>query len=137
MKTTLEIETLIWQHLAGSALKAALTGGIYKMQRPSNSKVEDVVIVSLPVNNLALQGAVVNVNIHVPDLPVRANEVTGGQPHHTRLQQLAAQAIGILQDTWDEAGEWTWDVQQQNVFKDDEGGGHFVNIRLEFYSINS
>lgn len=134
MKTTLDIEDILWSFLKNSSLKTAISGGIYKRKRPSASEKEDVVINCLPVNNLQLQSAVANVNIHVPNKVQNISGIQDPMPDHARLKALGNEAVSLLVDQWD--SDYNFDVQQQNVFEDEDGKSHYVNIRLDFYSIN-
>lgn len=133
MITTLEIENIIFLHLRDSALADEITGKVYKRSRPPQSNVEDVVINCLPVNNAQLQAAVVNVNIHVPNIKVQAGNFTdGAHPNHPRMLELANIARGILDEQWGD--DYSFRVQQQNVFEDE--ADHYVNFRVDFNSIN-
>lgn len=135
MITTLDLVDIIWQRLNGSPLKTAISGGLYKHRRPAGSQTEDVVINSLPINNVQLQTGIANVNIHVPNLTIEASGVQDSkQPNSIRLQELAAIAIEALSDVW--AGDYNYDVQQQTLLEDEEAGDYYINIRIEFYNIN-
>lgn len=136
MITTLDLVNLVWQRLNTSQLKTAINGGLYKHRRPTGSQTEDVVINSLSINNLDLQTAIVNVNIHVPNITIDVNGVQdSGQPGSERLEELTALAIPILSDVW--AGDYNYDVQQQIIIEDQEAGDYYSNIRLEFFNINT
>lgn len=137
MKTTLDVVDIVWKHLDQSSLKVAITGKIYKNGRPINSKVEDVVINSLPINNELLQEGVVNVNIFVPN----KDHLIGGyqdntQADHARLKTLASQAAGILNEVFVTASDVGFDVQQQAMIEDKEAKEHYINIRLSYYCVN-
>lgn len=135
MKTTMDIEDILWIFLNSSSLKSSVNGGVYKKKRPAGSISEDVVINCLPVNNLQLQSAVANVNIHVPNKVQNIGDVQDdSQPDHARLKTLGNAAVGLLVDQWN--SDYNFDVQQQNIFEDEDGKSHYVNIRLDFYSIN-
>jgi hypothetical protein len=134
MKTVLDIVDIVWQHINNSSLKTAINGVVCK-RRPVNSKLEDVVINGLAVSNLQLQSSVVNVNIYVPN---KAQKIGGEQdltqPDFARLQQLASIACTILTDIW--AGDYNFDVQQTVGPFETEDNQHYINIRVDFNSIN-
>lgn len=130
MTTTFDITDLLWTKADSSTLKTSISGGIYKNQRPANSKKEDVVTNCLPVNNEQLQKTVGNVNVHVPNKLIKVNNVQESVPDLVRLKQLAAEAIGIYKDNW--TGTLNYDVQQQTLIKDEEAGDWYINIRIEF-----
>lgn len=133
MKTTLDIEEIVFQAIVASSLKSMISGAVYMQKRPLNSAKEDIVVVSLPTNNLQLQSAVVNVNIHVPNKVITTASGTDNTiPNHARLKVLSNAAVAFLADTWQ--SDYSFDVQQQTTFED--VGSHYSNIRLDFYSIN-
>jgi hypothetical protein len=136
MKTTFDIENILYQYLKASALATEITGGIYKRQKPVNSANEDIVINCLPVNNLQLQRAVANVNIHVPNKPVFVNGVNDtSHPDHSRLQELAGIAEPILQDH-SVGQDYGFSIQQQQLIQDEGSDFHYINFRIDFYSLN-
>lgn len=135
MKTTFDLEDILFQSLNNSSLKTAITGSVCKGKRPMNSTKEDVVIKSLPVNNLPLQNAIVNVNVYVPNKAQSINGVQDdSQPDTKRLKQLAELAVPLLCNQWQD--DLSYDVQQQVMYDDAETKSHFINIRVEFFSIN-
>lgn len=133
MKTTLDVVDAIFNALKGSTLENVISGSIYKHRRVLNSKKEDVVINSLPINNEQLQQCVANVNIHVPDVTFKVDGNVEYQPDHTRLLELAAEAVQSL-EAWE--SDYHFDVQQQSIIQEESAKEHFINIRLNFYSIN-
>ena len=135
MKTTLDIIDLNYAVLNVPAVTAQLTGGVYKNTRPVSSDKTDVVIGCLPVSNDQLQRAVANVNIHVPNLVINQGNYTDyTQPDFAALRSLAALVTGVLNDV-STPTHW-FAVQQQNHFSEPERKEHYVNIRVNFYSIN-
>lgn len=133
MKTTFDITDILYRHLNDSSLKTEINGVICK-KRPVDSTAEDVVINALPINNLDLQTAIVNVNIHVPNIDVDINgRQDNTQPDFARLKFLADMAVDILSNRW--IDDYSFDVQQQSGPVEDVHD-HFVNIRVEFISEN-
>ncbi|MBC7948655.1 MAG: hypothetical protein H7Y42_12280 [Chitinophagaceae bacterium] len=134
MMTTFDIETELWKKLEASSLKTDITGKIRKKERPANSTKEDIVVVALPINNEQLQLAVANVNIFVPYMTISENNVQEKVPNDVRMKYLADKVIAVMDDNWQD--DFHYEVQQQQTLEDMDSGGYFVNIRLNFYSIN-
>lgn len=135
MINTLQLVDLVFLRLKGSSLESAISGKLYKHKRPVNSVLEDIVVNSLPTNNLQLQSAVLNVNIFVPNLKLKINNVQDNtQPDHLRLETLCNLAVDRLKDYWQD--DFNFDVQQQMLFEDEQSGSHYINIRLDFFNIN-
>jgi hypothetical protein len=133
MRTSFNIVDIIYKELY-AAISGAITGKVYKNSRPVNSNKEDVVVGSLPINAEQIQRAVVNVNIHVPNLQVSIGGQQDSQADTARLSQLTTMVIGVLKDKV--YNDYWFDIQQQNLFKDETTGDHYSNIRIDFYSEN-
>jgi hypothetical protein len=135
MKSSLDIVDILWHHLDSSSLKAEINGIVCK-KRPINSKGEDVVVNALAANNLdPLQSAVINVNIYVPNKTQHiGTSQDSTQPDFARLKQLTGMAVVVLNDQW--SVDYNFSVQQTVGPFEDEGDQHYVNIRVEFFSIN-
>lgn len=136
MKSTLDIIDILWKLIEDSSLKEEITGNVYKHERPAGSKKEDVVINSLPINNLQLQESLVNVNIYAPNGSVKAGGVQNDTVAHERLQELTAIATGVLDDVFNQVEDTGFDVQQMVLIKDDTTGEFYMNIRITTYNIN-
>jgi hypothetical protein len=134
MTTTSQIIDILFAKLKSSALASSITGGIYKLRRPADSKKEDVVINCLPASNTQLQKVIANVNIHVPDLNITLNSQPDTAPHMIRLEALGIMASDILADNWTDS--LNYDVQQEVIIEDREAGDHYINIRIEFFIEN-
>jgi hypothetical protein len=134
MKTTIDTDNVLYELLKNSSLKSAITGKVYKRQRPVNSVLEDVVINSLPISNEQLQQCVSNVNVFVPDIQIVTDGVFDKVADEVRLSELSILAVQILTDGI--SGDFTWDIQQQTLIKDDESDSHYINIRINFFVSN-
>ncbi len=135
MTTTFDQEQLIWKKLYDSSLKNSITGKIRKGERPANSDKEDITVKSLTAPNEKLAISVVNVNIYAPDLTIYENGVQEKVADHARLETLTDTAISVL-TIESTVGDNYYDVQQQVMIEDEVSKSHFVNIRINFYSIN-
>jgi hypothetical protein len=138
MKTPIEIVDDLHQFIKESSLQQALKtgGGVYKITRPTGSTKEDVVINCLPVPNTQLQLTIANVNLHVPDISISKNGTVTKVPDIKRLNELAVIAWDLLKENY-ENSEYHWELQQMtNPFEDEVAGSHYINIRIEFYSLN-
>ena len=94
MISTLEIIDKLYLVLNVPDVKAVITGVVCKSKRPLNSKLIDVVIGSLPTNNLQLQTAVINVNIHMPNLSLKIGTTQDNtQPDFAKLRNISTIVI--------------------------------------------
>lgn len=131
MRNTFDITNLFWQILSSSVeLKSTITGDIYKISRPLNSKREDVVIKPLPINFEQLQIGVVNVNIHVPNLQIEIlGDQDNTQPNNKRFKVITDLVIDLLDDTT--MDDYYVSVQQQVLIQDPDTLEYYSNIRFD------
>lgn len=131
MKTTFDVNSFIFTLVSGS-IGTTLTGGVYKLERPRDSKLEDVVVSSLPIpENTNPQVATCNVNIHVPNKAISID----GFPHtvadNARLKELADILITALDEGVSDT--YSYRVTNQTLIEEPERNEHFFNIRLELH----
>lgn len=66
--TDIEIKDLIYKLIKASDIPKKVTGKVYKVPRPVNSQLEDVVISVVARSASEIQSFSVNVNLYVPDI---------------------------------------------------------------------
>lgn len=140
--TSITALNMLYQHISHSVLMTDVkkpNGKLCKYQRPLNSILEDVVINSLGLNREDVQEGVLNVNIFVPNLNLPSNAADKSQPDTARLTyllNLANTALGEGEEIWESTGNYCFRLQQDNLFQD-ENNQHYLNLRVEFYSLNN
>jgi hypothetical protein len=136
MKTPLDVMTILYRLLSDSSLESEITGKIRKGERPAASKLEDVVINSLPINSEQLQRCVGNVNVFVPSLVISENGVQVEKPDYVRLDTLTDIVVTVLKSVR-ESRDYYLNVQQvSQPFKDIVSKSYYINIRIDFYAFN-
>lgn len=112
------------------------SGDIFPDNRPDGHKRECIVINSLPITGRQLQRAVVNVNVHVPNLKLTIEgQPDNSQPNRQRLQQILTVILPLLEDGL--INNSVTEIQDVSRPMKEEGiNEHFVNIRLGTNSIN-
>jgi hypothetical protein len=139
--TSITALNMLYQHIGNSILMTDAkrpNGKLCKYQRPMNSVLEDVVINSLGLNREDVQEGVLNVNIFVPNLVIPSNAADKSQPDTARLTyllNLASIALGEGNEIWEATGNYCFNLQQDKLFQD-ENNQHYLNLRVEFYSLN-
>lgn len=118
--------TLLYQLIASSNLKQAISGDVYKFQRPVNSDKEDVVVNAITVDSEMVQSGVANVNIHVPSIQTG----DGAMPNTARLETLEAAAVNLLEYGF--GSIHTFYLLSSNVIKEPTVNEWFVNLRVQF-----
>lgn len=130
MITTAEIVDMIYEYLSGSVLKEAITGGIYPLKKPDDSMKEDVVIGAIDLSNESVQRSTINVNIYVPEIPVRINNKNQKQPNRPRMRELQRIAIPLLKEVYLGGNCSAWFTNCAEI-KEPDLDVWKVNIRLE------
>lgn len=130
MKTTLDLQTILFQKIKGSSLENAITGGIYKGKRPQNSLLEDIVINAITIDTETLQTGVTNVNIYVRDQEVNVDGTIQQLPDSIRLNALMALAFPLLESVY--GPSYNFFIEGQGVYEESEINQHFINLRIRF-----
>lgn len=132
MKTTFDIDNILYGILSESPLKNAISGGIYKEgDRPVDSMDEDMII-----NNITLtqdhhpQLGVSNVNIYVPDIYIETKRGRQMAQNRKRLGVLTEMAIRVLRSA--KVYGLTLTVEEQTILQESEIEQHYVNIRISW-----
>ena len=135
MITPSKVIDIVYSVISQSPIKAAINGGVYKIDRPLNQSTEDIIINSLSVSNESVQEGIINVNLHVPNLVLGDGGVQDNtRANFARLDQLSS----IFAPTMDQlftSGVF-FEVQNITIFPEENIPEHFVNFRIIFYSKN-
>lgn len=132
--TNLEAIDYVYAFAKTTQLKAALTGNLYKIRRPVNSALEDIVISALPMSDGNPQRCTVNVNIHIPDKQVSISSRQQQMPDYSRMKQLAILAETEFKEYSSQS--YSWYMSYQQVFSEETINQTYINVRLEFSAHN-
>ena len=135
-KTSLDVVDILRTHLANTVMLDTLkpNGGLYKFQRPLNSVKEDVVVDNIAQGRGQVSKGVAIVNIFVQNLELTIAEVVDRtQPNYSRLKYLTTLSSNALEEVY--GNDYNFEVQSDNIYPD-TNNQHYVNIRVEFTSIN-
>lgn len=132
MKLTFDTDTLLYQVLIASSVASAITGGIYKNERPDNSDLEDIVINTIDLGQEYIpQTGTSNVNIHVKDLDVIIGGVQQKKSNSARLKTLSDLIVSTLRNhVFTGVGMTT--IEWQAVIAEPEISQHYSNIRIKW-----
>jgi len=131
IQTEGRIVTDIYKFIRQSALAEAVSGNIYKsINRPPNSKEEDIVIKPLSNMPRQRQECVVNVNIYIPD------QLDDGQydKNGARCDELEEVAAQVLEVFHLETARVILDTQ--HTYQVPEANAHVINNRLLYTIVN-
>lgn len=131
MRTTFDAISIIYKVLKQD-VSTQISGDIYKLVRPLNSKKEDIVINALPASEGLLQELALNINCYVPDIEVNVNGQVDKLPDTKRMNEVALLVIDAVEDVSNDDNHFF--ITNQAVIQDQ--AGHYVNIRLMFLFTN-
>lgn len=133
MNSALDMITDAYKILNHVDLTSIITGDLYKLVRPKNSVLEDVVINALPISSEQFQKGVFNVNIHVPNLQTTIDgKPDNSIPNTERMQGIARIVLDLLGDVVQD-GYRIFAENGGNPIRDIEDNSWFLNIRFNYY----
>jgi hypothetical protein len=132
MKTVFDTDTILYEIIANSSVKTAISGGIYAGDgRPDNSDKEDIVVSTIYLTQDVLpQRGTSNVNIYVSDKELQIKGNKQRKSNGERLGELSKQVVEALRSA-QIPGVSLW-IDSQNVLPEPAINQHFVNIRVEW-----
>lgn len=125
MKTTSDALDVLFKFINDSTIKPTISGGIYKLKRPTSSTLEDVVINSVALGDSNYQEGVLNVNAYVPNITVNNSSL----PNTARIKAIE-NACKVLQEVYGE-GYSFW-VSSTSIYEETDIKSHYINNRIEF-----
>ena len=130
MKTSFDIDSILFKLLNGSDVKAAITGGIYYQDdRPDDSTSEDVLVNTITLTQDFLpQIATSNVNIYVCDKNKRINGKEQLKPDLKRLNALTKTVLATLRNARITGVKII--PESQTTLAETSIKQHYVNVRI-------
>lgn len=134
MKSDIDIKDEVYKVVAASGIKSAVTGGIYKRQRPlykTGEKLKEDVCIAILANLTAQkQEAFVNVNIYVQDEDVKGQK----EENTTRLRELCQLSFRTFEAV--HGSDFRLSMSEQRVIACESTGEHIINNKLLYQTIN-
>ena len=131
-KTGSEIEADVYAIISASAIKAAITGKVYKSgMRPLNSTKEDAIVTFMTGLDDQIQTGALNVNIYVPDIDNGGGQLVKNGARCQALEVMANEIIQGLKPTTSYRFQLGATIQTFAV----QGvplNQHFVNVKIKF-----
>ena len=123
--TDIDIKDELWAWISASELATAVSGSVYKDQRPLNSDKEDIIIAVIArTAGAQRQDATANVNIYVPDAR-RGREAIEDT---ARLRTLCTAAASLFE--YRQVGGAIYELDSQEVMKANGIDWHVINNRI-------
>ncbi len=129
MKTNYDALDVIFKRL-NTLVKPSISGKVYKLRRPLNSKLEDIVINALPISDEIPQECIVNVNCYAPNIETKISGVSTLSPDTKRMKEVAELVAETLEDV--DAADYHYFISNQAVLQDESSDEHYTNFRVTF-----
>lgn len=130
--TELDILDAFFCYISSSELQKMISGKLYRMPRPQNSKKEDIVLSVLATGNGQIQPFVLNVNVYVPDIK-RGNEFILNEQRIAPLMRMASQVLAHGKMTHVVNGkeyDFLFDMESQKIYEVNGVDYHAINHRI-------
>jgi hypothetical protein len=129
MLLSIDTDDILYTVLTASEeLKAAISGGIYNTDRPEGSDREDITINTISVNGEFPQGGTSNVNIHVPDKPLKIKGQEQTKIDRETLRAITRLVVSVLEAAAVE-GLTFW-VSNVTTIAEPAIKQHYANLRI-------
>lgn len=130
MKTSFDINTIVFRILNVPSVKGAISGGIYKGDdRPDDSTDEDICINTISLTQDFLpQIATSNVNVYVADKPKTIKGESMLKADTTRLYAITSIVLSVLRAA--KVPGLLFTIEAQSTLAEQSTKQHFVNIRI-------
>ena len=132
MKTAFDTDSILYKLLKRSAVKTAISGGIYVGGgRPLDSNTEDIEINTISVTQVYCpQIGTSNINIYVPDRNVTIGGKEQLQADRKRLCELANMVIKVVRSANVDGLKVI--PTSMTILQEPKVRQHFVNIRVDW-----
>jgi len=129
MKTTIDINDILYPIINVASVKTTIDGGVYRNKKPLNSELQDVII--LPLSNYVgdeiMNEATFMVNCYTKNF-------TNGTPDITRLRAIVNAVVAVIEAYNNTSNYYVFEIISQLLLQDtDQISMSYVNLRLQCY----
>ncbi len=128
--TDIEIKDLIYKLIKASDIPKRVTGKVYKVPRPVNSQLEDVVISVVARSASEIQSFSVNVNLYVPDIKREDDYIE----NTVRLRELGRLCFDFFETIVKD--NYILNMDEQECQKVNDVNFHCISNQLKLRIIN-
>lgn len=130
MKTGLQAARDVRSLINVQEIKSIISGDIYTIARPLNSKLLDLVVGIQGLDNEQIQQGTINVNAYAPNMISDTS-----MPDLASFDKLSVLLPQLLDGQYRE--DFYTKVQSSPIVYTDTDGSHFLNIKVDYYSIQT
>ena len=126
MKTTIDINDILYPIINVASVKATIDGGVYRNKKPLNSELKDVVIIPLSnyVGDEIMNEAVFMVNCFCKNF-------TNGTPDITKLRAIINAVVAVIEAYNNTSNYYVFEITNQILLQDvDQTSMSYINLRI-------
>lgn len=128
--TDIEIKDLMYKLIKASDIPGRVSGKVYKVPRPVNSQLEDVVISIVARSASEIQSFSVNVNLYVPDIKREDDYIE----NTIRLRELSRLCSDFFETIVKD--NYILNLDEQECMKVNDVNFHCISNKLKLRIIN-
>ena len=129
MKTTIDINDILYPIINVASVKATIDGGVYRNKKPLNSELRDVVIIPLSnyVGEEIMNDATVIVNCFCKNF-------TNGTPDITKLRAIINAVVAVIEAYNNTSNYYVFEITNQILLQDvDQISMSYANLRINCF----
>jgi len=115
MKTTFDINDILFKVVNVVSVKTTIDGGVYRNKKPLNSELQDVII--LPLNNY-VGSEIINDSTFI--INCYCKNFTGGTPDITKLRAITNAVVTVIEAYSNTSNYYVFDIVNQILLQDTE-----------------
>ena len=126
MKTTIDINDILYPIINVASVKATIDGGVYRNKKPLNSELQDVII--LPLSNYVGEEVMNEATFMVNCF---CKNFTNGTPDITKLRATINAVVAVIEAYNNVSNYYVFEITNQILLQDtDQISMSYINIRL-------
>ena len=126
MKTTIDINDILYPIINVASVKATIDGGVYRNKKPLNSELRDIVIIPLSnyVGDEIMNEATFMVNCYCKNF-------TNGTPDITKLRAIVNAVVAVIEAYNNTSNYYVFEITNQILLQDnDQISMSYINLRI-------
>ena len=126
MKTTIDINDILYPIINVASVKATIDGGVYRNKKPLNSELQDIIIIPLSnyVGDEIMNEATCMINCFCKNF-------TNGTPDITKLRATINAVVAVIEAYNNTSNYYVFTITNQILLQDTEQiSMSYINLRL-------
>ena len=129
MKTTIDINDILYPIINIGSVKATIDGRVYRNKKPLNSELQDIVIIPLSnyIGDEIINDATFMINCHCKNF-------NNGTPNITKLRSTINAVAAVIEAYNNTSNYYVFEISNQILLQDtDQKLMSYVNLRIKCF----